>query len=219
VIEYTRWSRANALVIVLVTTVALWAKLPALLGVVGASSFAWLLYRLRTRWTPHGGFGLPNAITTLRLALTGGLFFGGLMVPAWLLVLVALAVVTLDGLDGWVARRFGSQSDFGARYDTAVDSLFTLSLSVLLLEREVIGGWVMIAGLWHYAFVLWAWAFPSARESQRSFFAACIFVALVSTMGVAFVLPPPVATPLVALAVALQSASFARSLWQQYGPA
>jgi phosphatidylglycerophosphate synthase len=219
VIEYTRWSRANALAIVLTTAVALWAELPALLGVVGAASFAWLLYRLRARWTPQGGFGLPNAITTLRLSLTSGLFFGGLMMPAWLLVLVATAVVTLDGLDGWVARRFGSQSDFGAHYDTAVDSLYTLALSVLLLAREVVGGWVMIAGLWHYAFVLWAWAFPSARESKRSLFAACIFVALVSTMGVAFLLPPAFATPLVGLAVILQSASFARSLWQQYGPA
>jgi phosphatidylglycerophosphate synthase len=218
VIEYTRWSRANALVIVLTTAVTLWAKLPALLGVVGASSFAWLLYRLRAHWTPQGGFGLPNAITTLRLVLTSGLLFGGLLIPAWVLVLVALAVVTLDGVDGWAARRFGSQSEFGARYDTAVDSLFTLALSVLLLGREVLGGWVMIAGFWHYAFVLWAWVFPSARESERSLFAACIFVALVSTMGVAFLLPPPVATPLVALAVILQSASFARSLWQQYGP-
>lgn len=216
---YRRWSRVNALTIAITTAAALSIRLPALIGAVGALSFVWFICRARAYWTPQGNFGLANAISTLRLALTTLLFAAGLAMPVTALVLVVLAIVTLDGVDGWVARRSGSESDFGARYDTAVDALYTLALSVLLLERGVIGGWILIAGLWHYAFVLWEWVFPSQRAAKRSFFAACVFVALVFSMGAAFLLPRAWGTPLVALAVALQSASFARSFWQHYGPA
>lgn len=72
---------------------------------------------------------LPNAITAARLPLAVGvgLLHGGLLSY----LLFALFVVS-DGLDGWVARRTGQTSEFGAMLDPAVDKLTALLLFVLL---------------------------------------------------------------------------------------
>jgi phosphatidylglycerophosphate synthase len=218
-IEFARWSRGNALAVVLTTLLVAGSRLPALLAAVAAVSFGLLLRQTRGGWTAAGVFGLANLITSVRLLLTLGLLLGGLALSDWWIVLLAASVVTLDGVDGWAARRFEIQGEFGARYDTAVDSLFTLGLSCLLLCRGVLGGWVLLAGLWHYVYVLSVLIFPSEREAKRSLLGASVFVALVSTMGAAFVLPPAWAAGLVGAAVILQSASFVWSFWQRYGAA
>jgi len=190
---------------------------PAAIGAVGVVSFAVLVYRMRPSWLP-AGFGLANAITTLRLLLTLAMLVFGKAWPASWLFLCALAIVTLDGVDGWAARRFSTSGEFGARYDTAVDSLYTLALCALLHARGTLGAWVFLAGAWHYLYVLSIFVFEPRREAQRSQFGATVFVVLVSTLGAAFLLPVEWAAPLVALAVALQSLSFSRSFWESFGP-
>ncbi len=212
-LEYLRWSRIHAMAMIS----ALLNREPVMIGVLGGVSFAVLLYRMRPAFRPSG-FGLANAITTLRLGLTLCLLFGKGWPGAWLFLL-ALAIVILDGVDGWVARRFQLSAEFGARYDTAVDSLYTLALAALLDARGTLGGWVLLAGAWHYVYVLSIWIFEARREAQRSRLGATVFVALVSTMGAAFLLPAAWAAPLVALAVALQSVSFLKSFWECFGPA
>jgi phosphatidylglycerophosphate synthase len=190
---------------------------PATLGLIGGVSFGVLLCRLRPSWARFG-FGLANAITTLRLVLTLGLLLLGKPWPGTWLCLLALSIVTLDGIDGRIARRFGTVTEFGGRYDTAVDSLYTLSLCALLHARGTLGSWVLLAGAWHYVYVLSIFVFESRREAKRSRLGATVFVALVSTMSAAFVLPAAWAGPLVGLAVALQSYSFSRSFWESFGP-
>lgn len=215
---YLRWSRLNALAMMPALLVSAQTRRPETIGAVGAVSFAVLVYRMRASWLPSG-FGLANAITTLRLLVTLAMLGFGAGWPAWWLFLGAVAIVTLDGVDGWVARRFATSGEFGARYDTAVDSLYTLALCALLHARGTLGVWVYFAGAWHYLYVLSIFVFEPRREARRSQFGATVFVALVSTLGAAFVLPVEWAAPLVALAVALQSFSFARSFWESFGPA
>jgi hypothetical protein len=77
---------------------------------------------------------------------------------------------------------------------------------------------VLLAGAWHYLYVLSIWIFEAQREAKRSRLGATVFVALVSTMGSAFLLPVEWAAPLVGLAVALQSVSFLKSFWECFGP-
>ncbi|MBC7479221.1 MAG: CDP-alcohol phosphatidyltransferase family protein, partial [Pseudorhodobacter sp.] len=45
--------------------------------------------------------------------------------------LYVLAVAT-DGLDGWLARRSGRSSDFGAVLDSVIDNLFSLAIAGFL---------------------------------------------------------------------------------------
>lgn len=72
--------------------------------------------------------------------------------------LVALATVALilDGVDGRVARRTGTESALGARFDMEVDAFLILVLSVHV--ALLLGPWVLAIGLMRYAYVAAGWA-------------------------------------------------------------
>ena len=78
---------------------------------------------------------------------------------AALLLLVGLASValSLDAVDGRVARRTGTVSPLGARFDLEVDAFLILVLSIHV-AREY-GWWVLAVGGWRYALLAAAtWA-------------------------------------------------------------
>ena len=51
--------------------------------------------------------------------------------PTMALEIYVLAVAT-DGLDGWLARRSGRCSDFGAVLDSVVDNVFSIAIALFL---------------------------------------------------------------------------------------
>lgn len=55
--------------------------------------------------------------------------------------LIAL-IIGLDGVDGWVARKRGEESVFGATFDIAVDRTVENVLWVVLAHQGFIGIWV-----------------------------------------------------------------------------
>lgn len=194
-------------------------RLPAILAVVATLSFAALIRATWRDWTPVCTFGLANTVTTARLVLVLGSLMGALFLPAWLLALLSFVGILFDGVDGWAARRFGTQGDFGARYDVAVDSVFALALSVVLIARDLLGPWVLVAGIWHYVYVLAPVVYPTDRaEARRSRWGCTVFIAVVGSLAAAFVIPEPWASSLVVMAMAAQSASFLLSFWERYGP-
>ena len=81
----------------------------------------------------QGGMKLANIVTLSRAALILpiiALLIVGLNDMALGLYLIAIAT---DVIDGWLARRTGRASDFGAQLDAAVDNLFSLAILVFLL--------------------------------------------------------------------------------------
>jgi phosphatidylglycerophosphate synthase len=141
-----------------------WRGVIAALVVYGA--IAVLVLRALPQHAPHRRFGPANALTLARagyvalllaLVLEGMAFAEGLR---WALVLSGVAVLLLDGADGWVARRTGLASPFGARFDMEVDALFVLVLTMLVVRAGTAGSWVMIGGLLRYLFVLAGLAWP-----------------------------------------------------------
>ena len=64
--------------------------------------------------------------------------------PAWQLINAPLTVfiIALDGVDGWVARRFGEESLFGATFDIAIDRIVETVLWVVLAHLGFIGVWI-----------------------------------------------------------------------------
>ena len=79
-------------------------------------------------------------------------------------VLVTLTVVALvlDAVDGWVARRTGTASAVGARFDMEVDAFLIFVLSVYVAQS--VGAWVLAIGAARYAFVAAGWLLPWLRE-------------------------------------------------------
>ncbi len=103
-------------------------------------------------------FGLANGITLCRAVFVAFLaaFIGNLADQdrlAWMLAAVAFLAFALDGLDGAVARRSGTCSPFGARFDMEVDALLILIVSLLLFASGKLGAWVLLIGGMRYGFI------------------------------------------------------------------
>ncbi|MFD0688847.1 CDP-alcohol phosphatidyltransferase family protein [Actinomadura fibrosa] len=77
------------------------------------------------------------------------------------LVAIAAVALVLDGVDGRVARRTGTCSPLGARFDMEVDAFLILVLSVQVAASA--GAWVLAIGAMRYAFAAAAWTAPWLR--------------------------------------------------------
>lgn len=101
-------------------------------------------------------FGAANAVTATRstlvalaTALVATSYTDEISVP--LLLTMTVVALALDAVDGWVARRTGSTSELGARFDMEVDAFLLLALSAYVAPD--LGWWVLTIGLLRYAFV------------------------------------------------------------------
>ena len=193
----------------------------------------------RVGWLAGVGYGLvvlvllrrsrlgpADQVTLARATLVGGvtaLVAESVLRPEPVAVLVPLAAVALglDAVDGWVARRTGTVSELGARFDMEADAFFILVLSGYAAGS--LGRWVLAIGLMRYAFVAAGWVVPWMRAELpprywRKVVAATQGVVLV--VAVSGLLPRPVAVALVVFALALLVESFGRDvgwLWRHRG--
>src|SRR4051794_9157764 len=81
--------------------------------------------------------------------------------PVALLVALATVALALDLADGWLARRTGTQSDLGARFDGEVDAFLILVLSIYVARID--GAWVLAIGAARYLFLAAEWRLPWMR--------------------------------------------------------
>lgn len=116
------------------------------------------LHRSRLR-----SFGPANRVTLGRATLVGGVT--ALVAdsfesspPVTLLVGLTAVALILDGVDGKVARRTGTSTALGARFDMEVDAFLILVLSVYVAMQ--LGPWVLLIGGMRYAFVAAARVMP-----------------------------------------------------------
>ena len=153
---------------------------------------------------PFDVFGAANVVTTVRLALVA-LVAGLVVAPAtaaaaWAAALVSLTAVTLDGVDGWLARRSGLASAFGARFDMETDALLILVLAIVAWRHERAGAWIVLAGAMRYLFVaagyVWTWMNGELPPSLRR-----KTVCVLQIGGLCAVVAPVLAAP-VALVIA-----------------
>ena len=142
--------------------------------------------------------GPANVVTTWRavlVALMAGLIWDRATAPiAWAVVGTTSVIAILDGVDGWLARRTGLVSAFGARFDMEVDALLILVLSILVWRHDKAGGWVLACGLMRYAFVATGRVLPWMAGPLRSTFRGKA-VAIGQLVGLGAALVPPVTPP------------------------
>ena len=81
--------------------------------------------------------------------------------PVALLVTLAAVALALDAVDGWVARRTGTATALGARFDGEVDAFLILALSVYVAPAY--GAWVLAIGAARYVFLAGEWLLPWMR--------------------------------------------------------
>ena len=134
--------------------------------------------------------------------------------PVALLVTFAAVALALDAADGWVARRTGTATALGARFDGEVDAFLILALSVYV--APACGAWVLAIGLARYVFLAGEWLLPWMRppvppRRWRKLVAATQGIVL--TVAAAGVLPLALAQALLAIALALLAASVGQCVW------
>jgi phosphatidylglycerophosphate synthase len=219
---------------------AAWAVAQVLLlGVVGATAglgpLGWaagLAYGFAT-WA-FLGYGMQRHRTTSlgpadRVTLARGLMVGavtalvadraGQDVPVALVVTLAAVALSLDWVDGQVARRTGTSSALGARFDMEVDAFLILVLSAYVAVH--MGPWVLAIGLMRYVFVAASWRFRWMNAPLPASYARKVVAAV---QGIFLVVAAsgllPFAVVLVGLALASLVWSFGRDvlwLWRHAG--
>ena len=204
--------------------------LTALAGSVGLGSAAWVagvvcaltvdallavgLLRDRSeRLGPAGWVTLSRATLAVGVAaLTVDSFDHD--TPVRTLVVLATASLVLDFVDGRVARRTGTASGLGARFDGEIDAFLIFALSMYV--AQAIGAWVLLIGAARYVFlaagwVLWWMRATLPPREWRKVVAATQGVTL--TIAAADVLPADLTRAMLAVALALLAESFGRDVW------
>ena len=119
---------------------------------------------------PFAGYANWVTATRLILMLIGISYFNGLE----LFAILAL-VVTLDVVDGWLARRFNQQSTFGMYFDMETDALYVLLVCVYLYFQGAVGVWIIIPGILRYVYRIFIFLVPKPDfKEQKQRYAAVI---------------------------------------------
>jgi phosphatidylglycerophosphate synthase len=165
------------------------------------------------------GFGWANATTALRSTMVGvvtALVATSFTEPISVPLLLALTVpaLALDAVDGWLARRFDTASELGARFDMEVDAFLLLALSAYVAQD--LGWWVLSIGLMRYAYVAAGWLLPWMQGTLpprywRKVVTAATGIAL--TVAASGLLPLWGDAVIVLIALALLVESFGRDVF------
>jgi phosphatidylglycerophosphate synthase len=203
--------------------------LVALDATVGLSTAGWaagIAYALGLWTTLTAGLqvagmralGPANRVTLTRASLVAGVTALVVTsidrhVPTVVLVTLVGLALALDGVDGQVARRTGSTSALGARFDMEVDAFLILVLSVFV--GGMFGWWTVAIGAFRYVFmaasraVPWL-AVPLPPRFSRKVVAAVQGIVLV--VATAQVLPAALSYVAVLAALASLTWSFSRDI-------
>ena len=155
----------------LVLLTSLWAA-GVCLGVAGwlaGAAYAlvvWAVLRSALRRSQARTFGPANGVTLARATLVGCVTAIVAQTladhePVTALIVIAAVALALDAVDGQIARRTGTATALGARFDMEVDAFLILVLSVFVSRS--FGVWVLAIGLMRYAFVAAGWPLPWLR--------------------------------------------------------
>lgn len=178
---------------------------------------------------PHNRFGSANIVTTFRAVATVIL---ASLIPAaellsspamnpwlWVITIGAIGILSLDGLDGYLARRSALSSDMGARFDMEIDSLLALVIALFIWRSGDIGVWILGLGLMRYAFLLASvWIKPLTRRLYPSMRRKTVCVIQLAALCALLspIIQPPLSIVIGMAALLCLAGSFARDIHWLY---
>ena len=92
-------------------------------------------------------------------ALAGGLARNGVLA----MIIMGMLCLTLDGVDGRVARARGEATAFGARFDVETDAAMLIVLSIAVAALGIAGWWVLVIGALRYGYIAASLIVPALR--------------------------------------------------------
>ncbi|SEN05732.1 CDP-alcohol phosphatidyltransferase family protein [Palleronia pelagia] len=190
--------------------------------VVYLAACAFVGYRIQMAY-PHDALGWCNLVTLARMGMAAALIVPIIDPGAsgWAVTALAVVALSLDGVDGWLARRQNLCSDFGARFDMEVDSALAALLALNALAAGQAGPLVLILGAPHYLFLVAGWMMPwMARPLPQRLGrkAGCVLQIAALIVVQVPAISPTLATLAVGIAVLALAWSFGRDihwLWRR----
>jgi len=130
-----------------------------------------LLAALVARYSRTRSLRIADLVTLLRGL--GVCFLAGFALQAWAgglvrngvltMIIMGTLCLTLDGVDGRVARARGEATAFGARFDVETDAAMLIVLSVGVAALGIAGWWVLAIGGMRYGYVAMSLLVPALR--------------------------------------------------------
>ncbi len=209
-----RWVRLQAIGIAGAVGLFLWSRSMVPFLIWNLLAFGLLALWSRKSWkTAFFPGSLANGITWVRFLLFMGLIPASKSAEGWLLSLIAWGALLLDGLDGYAARRLNQQSAYGEYFDKEADAVFVMTMSLILFDCGLAGGWVLGLGLIRYAFLAPEYFFkPVEQKDPRTRYGKIIAGVVMAVMASASALPHAINSILLPTAGLLLAYSFGRSL-------
>ncbi|HEY2265715.1 MAG TPA: CDP-alcohol phosphatidyltransferase family protein [Streptosporangiaceae bacterium] len=156
---------ATAVVLCIVSATAGLGVAGWITGLVTGTAATALLVTARMRSDQRAIFP-ADWVTLTRLVLIAGVTglvadSFGRSVSVIALVTLSSVALALDAVDGQVARRTGTATALGARFDSEADAFLILMLSIFV--SQAYGSWVLLIGAARYALLIAGWLIPWLR--------------------------------------------------------
>jgi phosphatidylglycerophosphate synthase len=150
-------------------------------------------------------------VTGLRLIATLGIGSSYPFVSDEQIAVVALALILLDGVDGYLARKWESSSRWGAYFDMETDAFFVCLISSIHYLRGDLGLWILPIGYMRYLSVVGLRWMGRGAGREESRWAQIIAGVLFASLITPFVFDNEIYLPCVVVASSLVIISFTAS--------
>jgi len=108
--------------------------------------------------------GYANWVSSTRVFMTIFLFALYPYIDRITLFVLFLVVICLDGVDGYLARRYGQTSEAGGKLDSETDAFFVLVLSWIHVDQQNLDWWILIPGGLKYGFEIFFFWVPKGED-------------------------------------------------------
>lgn len=208
-----RWYKAHAILMIVATVLFLGTHNLWWLPAISLVSFLFFIGSNYTNWSQINWFGgYPNLATGFRFLLFIGLLFFQQELSFFQIAMIATIVISFDGVDGYLARKYNQSSYFGSYFDRETDAFFVLAMTCLIVHHELAGYWVLTAGLLRYLYVVSLFFFkPAGKKESKSNRGKIIAVILMISLIACFLVNEKIFLPGLVVSTVLVLYSFGLS--------
>lgn len=214
------WLIRNSIVMTIALLLAYTTNLIFWLPLIAFISFFTLFYFHKQSFSTFiSSFSrnYANQITALRFIISSLTALAIYQIPAYASFILFGFAILLDGLDGFIARKYQLMSEVGAIFDKTVDAYFVLLLAFILVTQYNIPIWFLAIGYLHYGYELLmhglGWQYLTIPKNPIGKLAAAfLFISLLSP----FIFSPSIALFIIYLASITVSLSFGFSFFYKY---
>ncbi|GLR71314.1 CDP-alcohol phosphatidyltransferase family protein [Agaribacter marinus] len=208
-----KWSDFHAILLFFGTMLAMFFQSMGFFVTISGLSFSLLILSHINFLSSYRIFaGLANWLTLTRLLLVMFAILNFQSFSSNILFVTIAVSMALDVIDGFVARKLSTSSDFGRVFDMEADAFLVTALGLYFYLTTDLGVWLLLPGLMRYMYRLTLLVFPKpfykeCKKNYAAFLAGINFLILL----IAIILPNPFKNLALAISASIVLISFSIS--------